>query len=104
MVAWRNAAPVKLGEIARIVDGVENTRNGAWDHNDQPYVGIAISRQPDANLVEIAAAVRAMLPSLRAQVPPSIDIKLRTDHSIPIREAVWDVQETLLFAVGSSFS
>jgi HAE1 family hydrophobic/amphiphilic exporter-1 len=100
VVAWRNNAPVKLGEIARIVDGVESTRNGAWDHKDQPYVGIAISRQPDANVVEIAAAVRAMLPSLRAQVPPTIDIKLRTDQSIPIREAVWDVQETLLIAVG----
>ena len=100
VVAWRNAAPVKLGEIARIVDSVENTRTGAWDHHDERYVGMTIFRQPDANMVEIADAVRAMLPSLRAQIPPSINIKLRVDQSIPIREAVWDVQETLLIAVG----
>ena len=99
VVAWRNGAPVKLGEIARIADSVEDNKSAAF-YNDERYIGVAISRQPDANMVEVVDSVLAMLPSLRAQIPPAIHVAARGDRSIPIREAVFDVQHTLVIALG----
>ena len=75
-----------------------SNKNANW-FNGERYIGIAIYRQPDANMVEVVDAVLAMLPSLRAQLPASIHLETVADRSIAVREAVADVQHTLLIAV-----
>src|SRR4029079_9446745 len=94
VAAWRNGAPVKLTEIANVIDSVENDQSASWFNNDRAVV-LAIQRQPDANTVEVVDAVKARLPQFRAQVPPSIRLETLLDRSISIRSAVYDVQETL---------
>jgi HAE1 family hydrophobic/amphiphilic exporter-1 len=98
VVAYRNGAPVKLDEIAHVVDGVENDKIASWFNNDRAIV-LAIQRQPDANTVEVVDAVKAKLPSFRAQVPASIRMEVLNDRSISIRASVANVQETLAIAV-----
>ena len=94
VAAWRNGAPVKLTEIAHVIDSVENDKVASWFNNDRAVV-LAIQRQPDANTVEVVDLVKAKLPQFRAQVPPSIRMETLMDRSISIRNAVADVQETL---------
>ena len=98
VVAWRNGAPIKLEEIARVIDSVENDKIASW-FNGQRSIVLAIQRQPDANTVEVVDSIRARLPALRAQVPPSIRLETLMDRSLSVRQAVHDVQETLLIAV-----
>ncbi len=97
VAAWRNGAPVKLNEIARVIDSVENDKIASWFNNDRAIV-LAIQRQPDANTVAVVDAVMAKLPQFRAQVPASIRMETLLDRSISIRQAVADVQETLIIA------
>jgi HAE1 family hydrophobic/amphiphilic exporter-1 len=97
VAAWRNGAPVKLNEIANIIDSVENDKIASWYNNDRAVV-LAIQRQPDANTVEVVDLVKARLPQFRAQIPPSIRMETLLDRSISIRNAVYDVQETLAIA------
>jgi HAE1 family hydrophobic/amphiphilic exporter-1 len=97
VAAWRNGAPVKLNEIANVVDSVENDKIASWFNNDRAIV-LAIQRQPDANTVAVVDAVRDKLPQFRAQVPASIRMETLLDRSISIRQAVADVQETLAIA------
>jgi HAE1 family hydrophobic/amphiphilic exporter-1 len=97
VAAWRNGSPVKLSEIANVIDSVENDQIASWFNNARAVV-LAIQRQPDANTVEVVDLVRQKLPQFRAQVPPSIQMETLLDRSVSVREAVWDVQETLLIA------
>src|SRR5215203_689959 len=98
VAAWRNGSPVRLSEIANVIDSVENDKVASW-FNDARAVVLAIQRQPDANTVEVVDSVKARLPQFRAQVPPSIRMETLLDRSISIRMAVADVEETLLIAV-----
>ncbi len=98
VVAWRNGAPVKLTEIARVVDSVENDKVASWFNGERSIV-LGIQRQPDANTVAVVDAIKAKMPSFRAQVPASIDLQFLMDRSKGIRESVHDVQETLIIAV-----
>ena len=98
VVAYRNGAPVKLNQIARVIDSVENDKTATW-FNDSRAIVLAIQRQPDANTVEVVDMVRNKLPQMRAQVPPSIQMVPLFDRSISIRAAVSDVQETLAIAI-----
>jgi len=98
VVAYRNGAPVKLNQIADVIDSVENDKIATW-FNDARAIVLAIQRQPDANTVEVVDEVRNALPAMRAQVPPSIQMQPLFDRSISIRAAVVDVQETLTIAV-----
>jgi HAE1 family hydrophobic/amphiphilic exporter-1 len=98
VVAYRNGAPIKLNEIARVIDSVENDKVATW-FNDARAVVLAIQRQPDANTVEVVDLARAKLPQMRAQVPPSVQMEPLFDRSISIRAAVSDVQETLAIAI-----
>jgi HAE1 family hydrophobic/amphiphilic exporter-1 len=98
VVAYRNGAPVKLNEIARVIDSVENDKIATW-FNDSRAIVLAIQRQPDANTVEVVDLVRAKLPQMRAQVPAAIQMQPLFDRSISIRAAVWNVQETLAIAI-----
>jgi HAE1 family hydrophobic/amphiphilic exporter-1 len=98
VVAYRNGAPIKLNEIARVIDSVENDKVATW-FNDARAIVLAIQRQPDANTVEVVDLVRNKLPAMRAQVPPSVQMEPLFDRSISIRAAVSDVQKTLAIAV-----
>jgi HAE1 family hydrophobic/amphiphilic exporter-1 len=97
VAAWRNGAPIKLEEIARVIDSVENDKIASWFNNDRAIV-LAIQRQPDANTVEVVDLVRQKLPAFRAQIPPSISMETLLDRSISIRSAVAAVEESLAIA------
>jgi len=98
IVAYRNGAPVRLGDVATIVDGVENTKIASW-YNGRRGVVLSILRQPDANTVEVVDRIKALLPKFRQQVPPSVNIEVLNDRSVSIRQSVNDVQFTLMLAV-----
>ncbi len=98
VVAWRNGSPVKLDEVAKIYDSVENDKIATWLNGNRAIV-LAIQKQPDANTVAVVDSVLAKLPALRAQIPPSVSINVMMDRSISIRQAVHDVEVTLLIAV-----
>src|SRR6476659_3920588 len=98
VVAWRNGSPVKMDEVARIYDRVENDKIASW-LNDERSIVLGIQKQPDANTVAVVDSLLAKLPALRAQIPPPVDIRVLMDRSISIRQAVSDVEETLLIAV-----
>ncbi len=98
VVAYRNGAPIKLSEVARVVDSVENTKIATW-FNDSRAIVMAVQRQPDANTVEVVDMVRAKIPAMRAQIPPAIEMQTLFDRSLSIRAAVLDVQETLAIAI-----
>ena len=99
IVAWRNGSPVRLDEIAHVYDSVENDKIATWFNGTRSIV-LAIYRQPDANTVAVVDGVLAKLPSLRAQIPPSVQIQVAMDRSTSIRQSVSDVEETLLIAIG----
>src|SRR5260221_805945 len=98
VVAWHNGSPVKLDEVARIYDSVENDKIASW-LNDERSIVLGIQKQPDANTVAVVDSLLAKLPALRAQIPPPVDISVLMDRSISIRQAVSDVEQTLLIAV-----
>ena len=99
IVAWRNGSPVRLDEIAHVYDSVENDKIATWFNGTRSIV-LAIYKQPDANTVAVVDGVLAKLPSLRAQIPPSVNIQVAMDRSTSIRQSVSDVEETLLIAIG----
>jgi HAE1 family hydrophobic/amphiphilic exporter-1 len=99
VIAYRNGVPVKLSDVARVVDSVENDKIASYFNNERAIV-LAIQRQPSANTVAVVDAVRENLPSYRAQVPAAIRMEVLMDRSISIRESVADVQLTLTIAIG----
>src|SRR3954465_1581922 len=99
VVAYRNGAPVKLEEIANVIDGVENTRIASFFNGNRSVV-LAIQRQPDANTVSVVDSIKERIPAYRAQIPASVNMQVLMDRSVSIRESVHDVQETLLIAIG----
>jgi HAE1 family hydrophobic/amphiphilic exporter-1 len=98
-IAYRNGAAVRLGDVATVVDSVENDKIASW-YNGNRGVILSVFRQPDANTVEVVDSVRSLIPIFRAQVPPSVNIEVLSDRSISIRNAVDDVQTTLMITVG----
>jgi HAE1 family hydrophobic/amphiphilic exporter-1 len=98
VVAYRNGTPVRLGEVARVYDGVENDKTASW-FNGRRTVYLSIQRQPGTNTVAVVDAIRALLPQLEQQLPASVSLSVRLDRSIPIRQSVDDVKFTLLLTV-----
>jgi HAE1 family hydrophobic/amphiphilic exporter-1 len=98
VIAYSNGNPVRLEEVANVYDGVENPRNGSW-YNGQLTVYLGVQRQPGTNTVEVVDRVKALLPELQAMLPPSVQIGIRSDRAVPIRESVSDVKFTLLLTV-----
>ncbi|MDP2810519.1 MAG: efflux RND transporter permease subunit [Rhodocyclaceae bacterium] len=96
-VAWRNGAPVKLEELARVIDSVENAKVAAW-FNDRRTIMLAIFRQPGSNTIETVAAIKRVLPAFQASLPASIELQVHYDRSVSIRDAINDVQFTLILA------
>ncbi len=97
-VAYRNGSPVRLSEIANVYDGVENPRNASW-FNGTPTIYLAISRQPGTNTVQVVDSIKALLPELQKQLPAALELGIRSDRSVSIRESVDDVKFTLLLTV-----
>jgi HAE1 family hydrophobic/amphiphilic exporter-1 len=98
IVAYRNGSPVSLGDLGKIVDGVENDRIGNW-YDDRQVVTLAIQRQPGSNTIAVVDAVKARLPALRAQLPGSLKLDVLFDRSVPIRDSVHDVEFTLVLTI-----
>jgi HAE1 family hydrophobic/amphiphilic exporter-1 len=98
IVAYRNGAPVRLSQLGRVFDSVQNNKVAAW-YNGTRGVVLAVQRQPGTNTIEIVDAVRHILPTFEAQLPPSIKLSILYDRSQSIRESVRDVQLTLLLAL-----
>ena len=99
VVAYRNGAPVKLSDIADVIDDVENTRQAAW-MNETPAVIVNIQRQPGANIIQVVDRVKLLLPQLTSTLPKSIDVQILTDRTNTIRASVQDVQFELMLTVG----
>ncbi|HVO96197.1 MAG TPA: efflux RND transporter permease subunit, partial [Terriglobales bacterium] len=95
VVTYRNGAPVRIQDIGRAIDSVENDKVASW-FKDKRSVILGIQRQPGANVVEVVDAVKALLPGLRAQIPQSIKLDVFFDRTQSIRESVHDVQLTLI--------
>ena len=98
ILAYHNGAPVRLSDVATVVDSSEDIRN-AGTVNGQPTVLIILFRQPDANIIETVDRVRAMMPLLQASVPPAIHIGVGVDRTTTIRASVHDVEISLAISV-----
>jgi HAE1 family hydrophobic/amphiphilic exporter-1 len=100
IVAWRNGSPIRLDQVATILDGVENTKNIGWWNGTRGVI-IAVQRQPGTNTVEIVDRVRELLPSFRAAMPPAptIELEVANDSSQTIRGSIHDVEFTLLLTI-----
>ncbi len=97
IIAYRNGAPVTFGDVAHVVDSVENVRSADW-YNDQRAVTVQIQRQPGSNTMAVVDDIKKLLPQFQAQLPTSIDMQVFYDRSQSIRAAVDDVQLSLLIA------
>jgi multidrug efflux pump len=95
VVAWRNGAPVKVGDVARVVTGPEDAYVAAFP-SGEPGLGLVIMRQPGANVVAIADAIGAALPRLTADLPPDIEVKVLNDRTRTIRSSLHEVELTLI--------
>jgi hydrophobe/amphiphile efflux-1 (HAE1) family protein len=96
-VAWRNGAPVRLGDVATITDGVINNKLAGWYGTERGVV-LYVFKQPDANVVETVDAVKALLPELEHWLPPAVKLRVVYDRTSLIRAAVADVELTLMIA------
>ncbi|MBN8923764.1 MAG: acriflavine resistance protein B [Rhodanobacter sp. 68-29] len=98
IIAYKNNAPVKLSDVAQVVDGVENDQLAAWA-NGKPAVLLDVRRQPGANIVQTVQQIRQILPELRAALPADVHLDVFADRTITIRASVEDVQFTLLLTI-----
>ncbi|PWB83148.1 MAG: multidrug transporter subunit MdtC, partial [Methylocystaceae bacterium] len=98
VVAYRNGAPVRLAEVASIVEGAENEYLSAWS-NTTPAIILDVRRQPGANVIAVVDSVKAMLPRLEAALPAGVDVSVLTDRTTTIRASVRDVEYDLCLAI-----
>ncbi|HEY2136521.1 MAG TPA: MdtB/MuxB family multidrug efflux RND transporter permease subunit [Xanthobacteraceae bacterium] len=98
VVAYKNGSPVRLTDVANVVDGAQNDYLAAW-MNLTPAVVLNIQRQPGANVIEVVDGIHALLPQLQAGLPAAIDVKVLTDRTVTIRASVRDVEIELALAV-----
>ena len=99
VIRYQNNAPVRLGDVAQVVDGVEDRYNSGF-YNDNDSVLMVINRQPGANIIETIEDIRAELPGLQAVIPPSVHLEVAMDRSPVIRATLHEAERTLLIAVG----
>ncbi len=98
VIAYRNNAPVRLSDVADVIDDAENVNQAAW-FNDAPAVIVNIQRQPGANVIEVVDRIKKLLPQLQNALPSSIRVTILTDRTETIRASVADVQYELMLAV-----
>ncbi len=98
VVAWRNGAPIRLSDVAEVVDGVEDTRTlGLF--NGSPAIIVLVTRQPGANVIETVDGVRALVPELQAQLPSDVTLQVASDSTNSIRASLHEIEVTLLISI-----
>jgi len=103
VISYRNGAPVRLGELGNIIDGVEDPRTASWFYtpdNKQRAITLGIQRQPGTNTIAVADAVKSLLPTFRAELPASVHLDIFYDRSNTIRDSYRDVQFTMVLTLG----
>jgi HAE1 family hydrophobic/amphiphilic exporter-1 len=98
IVAYRNGSPVRLDELGRVINSVENDKVASWFNNKRAIV-LAIQRQPGTNTVEVVDSIKTLMPNFRALIPASVNLDVLYDRSTSIRDSVNDVKFTLLLTV-----
>jgi hydrophobic/amphiphilic exporter-1 (mainly G- bacteria), HAE1 family len=98
IVAYRNGSPVRLEELGRVIDSVENDKVASWFNNTRSII-LSIQRQPGTNTVEVVDSIRRLLPSFSAQMPASVNLEILNDRSMTIRDSIADVKFTLTLTV-----
>ena len=98
VIAYRNGSPVRLVDVADVVDGVENDQLAAWAGEKRAII-LNVQRQPGANVIQVADRVKALLPQLKASVPQSIEVQVLSDRTETVRASVQDVEETLVITI-----
>lgn len=98
IIAYRNGSPVTIGDVAQIVDGLENDRTGGW-YQGTPAVIIEIQRQPGANVIEVVRQIREEIPKVQRSMPAGVKLTVVSDRTVTIRASVHDVQFTLVLSV-----
>jgi HAE1 family hydrophobic/amphiphilic exporter-1 len=98
VVEWRNGVPLRLEELATVIDSVEDNKTIAWNNGTRGII-LAISRQPGTNTVQIVDDIRALLPELQASLPPSVELLLLYDASETVRGSIHDVEFTLILTI-----
>jgi HAE1 family hydrophobic/amphiphilic exporter-1 len=98
IVAYRNGSPIRLEELGRVIDSVENNKVAAW-YNDRRTINLMVQRQPGSNTVQVVDSIKELLPSFREQMPPSVSLEVLYDRSQAVRESVNDVKFTLLLTI-----
>jgi multidrug efflux pump len=98
IIAYRNGSPVTIGDVAVIVDGLENDRTGGW-YQGTPAVIIDIQRQPGANVIDVVRQIRGEIPKLQRAIPAGVSLTVVSDRTVTIRASVHDVQFTLALSV-----
>ncbi len=102
IVTYRNGSPVRLSDLGRVVDGVQNDKSAVWlvvKTGRARAIGLSINRQPGSNTVEVVQRIKALLPTFMQQIPPSVKLTVLLDRSEPILESFNDVKFTLGLAV-----
>src|SRR5437899_738062 len=99
VIAYKNGAPVRLSDVANVIDGTENTQLAAW-MNLTPAVIVNIQRQPGANIISVVDRIKKLLPQLQASLPSAVKVQILTDRTTTIRASVKDVEFELMLAIG----
>jgi len=98
VIAYRNGAPVRLSDVANVIDDAENVKQAAW-MNQTPAVIMNIQRQPGANIIAVVDRVKALLPQLRASLPSAVKVTILTDRTTTIRASVLDIEFELMLVI-----
>jgi hydrophobic/amphiphilic exporter-1 (mainly G- bacteria), HAE1 family len=102
IVSYKNGAPVRLSQVATVLDNVEDNKNASWLYTKagaRRAINLQVMRQPGSNTIEVTDAVRALLPSFESELPPAVHLTIRGDRSKNIREAFSDIQWTMLITL-----
>jgi multidrug efflux pump len=98
VVVYRNGAPVRLSDLGRVIDANEDVRNLGLVNGD-PMVQIQINRQPNANIIDTVARIKALMPQFQAQLPPTVRFKIASDRTTTTRESLRDAQRNVIVSI-----
>ncbi len=98
IIAYKNGRPIKLADVATVIEGAENDKLGAW-MNTTPAVILNVQRQPGANVIQTTDSIKALLPQLKQALPAALQVTVLTDRTTTIRASVHDVQFELLLSI-----
>jgi multidrug efflux pump len=98
IIAYRNGAPVRLSEVADVIDSAENVKQAAW-MNEVPAIIVNVQRQPGANIIKVVDSIKELLPKLKASLPSAVEVTVLTDRTSTIRASVEEVEFTLMLSI-----